>query len=314
MKVLTIVGPTRTGKTDLAMWLAQRFNGELVSCDSRQVYQGMDIGTGKSGGRDVTKEKGRWIIGGIPIYLHDVVKPDKLFSVSEYYNLVYEVLKDLFQKQKLPILVGGTGFYIKAVLDGIDTLGVSPSLELRSQLKNLPSEELYEKLVELDPQKAKSLNPSDRKNPRRLIRAIEIALTIQNTKFKMKKVKISRKLTIRPLIIGLSSDRKIIYQKADSWIDEILSGGLLDEVRTLLKKGYKDTIPMQGIIYKSTVDFIEGEFEFSYLKEKLKSEMHDYIRRQITWFKKDKRISWFDIESKDYQKKIENLVQTWLNE
>jgi len=307
MKLIVIVGPTRTGKTELALALAQKFNGEIVSCDSRQVYLGMDIGTGKSQEGKVIKEKGRWIAGDIPIYLYDVVAPNEEFSVALYDLLARKILQDILNRGKLPILVGGTGFYIKAILDGIETLQIHPDRKLRLQLENLSAVELFQKLGDINPEKAKNLNASDRKNPRRLIRAIEIALSKKTIE---KPVGL---LNIEFLLIGLKADPQILYQKADEWVEERLRQGLIEEVKKLLAKGYKNAVPMQGMIYKPTREFIGGEMTQEELKGKLKTQMHGFIRRQLTWFKKDKRIFWFDIANDDYQKKMENLVRTWLN-
>lgn len=312
-KILVICGPTATGKTDLALQFAKKFNGEIISADSRQVYQDMDIGTGKfSFGDEFRKFHGRWLLNGVWIHGYDLVKPDEQFTVADFVDFFEKTAIKIWQKGKLPILVGGTGFYIKAVLDGVDTLGISANWELRGELENLAVEQLQEKLKNLDPKKWEAMNESDRKNPRRLIRAIEIALS-KRAKIKNKKT-ISRKpLAINALIIGLIAPRNFLYKKTDLWVQERLEKGLIKEIEDLIKKGYKDTVPMQGIIYKSTVNFINGKSNFEGLKEKLKSQMHDYVKRQLTWFKKDKRIIWFDMTEENWKQKVEEKVRTWLN-
>lgn len=313
MRILVIEGPTRTGKTQLAIALAKKFSGELISADSRQVYMGMDIGTGKKPGRDEKEEivsgKGKWVIDGIPIYLYDVVKPDERFSVYQYLQIARSVLEMIRRKNKLPILVGGTGFYIKGLLDGIETLMIPPDQKLRSRLEKLPVHTLYQKLVVYDPKKAKGLNPSDRQNPRRLIRALEVA-----SSKKQREGVTHHPPRINSLIVGLTASRETLNKRADLWVEKIVEEGLISEVKTLLSHGYRNTPAIGSIIYRPTVDYLSGQLTEQELKEKLKNQMHSYIRRQITFFKKDKRILWFNIEEKNVKGKVANIVAKWLNE
>jgi tRNA dimethylallyltransferase len=315
-KILVICGPTATGKTDCGIKLAKKFDGELISADSRQVYIGMDIGTGKfSFGDKFKKFKGKWFLNDVWIHGYDLVEPDEQFSVADFVDFFQKTATKIWQKGKLPILVGGTGFYIKAVLDGIGTLGVPQDLRLRKRLENLGLEELQEKLRNFDPKKWKMMNESDRKNPRRLIRAIEIALSSQQPETRDQRIKTldAGGGRLDALLIGLSAPRNFLYQRTDHWVEERLKGGLIKETKNLIKKDYKDATCMQGIIYGSTIDFLDGKLTKLELDEKLKGEMHDYIRRQLTWFKKDKRIIWFDIRERNWQDRLEKLIQTWLN-
>src|SRR3989344_2658803 len=184
IKLLVICGPTATGKTSLALHLSEVFNGEIISADSRQVYRGMDIGTGKdlpvisNYQFPITNLKkqniGCYKIKGINVWGYDLVKPNEDFSVGQYIAIAENIIENIHDRKKLPIIVGGTGLYIKGIVDGIPTADIPKNMELRKSLENKDTSELYDNLVSLDPAKALSLNKSDSKNPRRLIRAIEV--------------------------------------------------------------------------------------------------------------------------------------------
>ncbi len=296
-KVLIICGPTATGKTGLGVKLAKEFNGELISADSRQVYQGMDIGTGKDHPKNVK------------INLIDVVKPDQEFSVSQYYHLVWKAMKKIWQKGKLPILVGGTGFYIKAVVDGLATKDIPPNPKVRQGMKEWPVNQLHQYLEKLDPIKAASLNKSDRANPRRLIRAIEIAIwKKENSAWQPEKHK-----TPSVLFIGLKTKYKQLYQKIDERVAQRIKMGAEKEARGLIKKGYSWDLPaMSSMGYIQWKPFFEGKATLKEIIERWQFDEHGYARRQMTWFKKDKRVHWFDINQKKWQDKITRLIGEWL--
>src|SRR3990167_5894141 len=176
-KELIIYGPTTTGKTALAIDLAKKYNGEIISADSRQVYKGLDIGTGKvSFDSKVEKHKGFWIVDDVKVYGFDLVKVGEQFTAADFLTFASTTMIRIIVAKKLPIVVGGTGFYIKALIEGIGSIGVKPDWQLRRKLEKLDTSTLYQKLLEIDQDRAKRLNDSDRKNPRRLIRAIEIVL------------------------------------------------------------------------------------------------------------------------------------------
>src|SRR3972149_6084922 len=174
--MLVIYGPTATGKTTLAIELAQKYNGELISADSRQVYRGLDIGTGKvSFTSKIGKHQGFWIVDDVKIHGFDLVNPGQRFSVADFLTFANSSIVQTIKLNKLPIIVGGTGFYIKALINGIGSIGIPLNPKLRQQLEKLSTTDLYQKLLEINPKRAQSMNDSDRKNPRRLIRAIEIS-------------------------------------------------------------------------------------------------------------------------------------------
>jgi len=298
-KLLVVCGPTATGKTSLAVKLAKEFNGELISADSRQVYQGMDVGTGK----DHPK--------GIKIHLIDVVKPNQEFSVSQYYRLAWQMIRKIWKKGKLPILVGGTGFYIKAVVDGIATKDIPPSPKIRQGMKEWTASQLCQYLENLDPIKAASLNQSDRQNPRRLIRAIEIAdWKKENPGWQPEKHK-------KPpvLFFGLKAKYKELYQKIDERVAQRVKIEAEKEVRDLVKRGYSWNLPaMNSMGYIQWKPYFEKKTTKKEVVKRWQFAEHAYARRQMTWFKKDKRINWFDISEKRWQDRIVKLVKQWLAE
>lgn len=298
-KLLVICGPTATGKTGLAVKLAKKFKGELISADSRQVYRGMDIGTGK----DHPK--------GMKIHLVDVVKPNQEFSVSQYYHLTWQAIREIWKKGKLPILVGGTGFYIKAVVDGLATKDIPPNSKIRQGMKGWSAKQLYQYLESLDSLKAASLNQSDRNNPRRLIRAIEIAdWRKENPGWQPKKHK-------KPpvLVIGLKAKYKELYQRIDKRVLQRVKMGAEKEVRDLIKRGYSWNLPaMSSMGYIQWRSYLERETTRDEVIKRWQFAEHAYARRQMTWFRKDKKILWFDISQKRWQDRVVKLVEKWLAE
>lgn len=303
-KILVICGPTATGKTTLGLHLARKFKGEIISADSRQVYRGMDIATGK----DIEKGKwvkGHWEVEGIPLWLLDVVEPNQEFSVALWIDLAQKKIKDLWQRGKLPLLVGGTGFYLKGLIDGIETLGVEADWELRMRLEDLSVEKLFDLLSRVDPVKAASLNTSDRQNPRRLIRAIEIA----NTKIE----KPLRKLEKTDCLwLGLRTSLEKLYKRIDSRVEERVEEGVEKEIKRLVEKGYSWSLPsMSALGYREWQAYFEGDVSKEEVIQKWKFDEHGYARRQMTWFKKEKRIKWFEIDSPRFKGEVEKLVKSW---
>lgn len=321
-KLLVICGPTAVGKTSLAVSLAKKFDAELISADSRQVYQGMDIVTGKDLSGKEKIEKRRVMVShsgtdyslvpykfhGVPLWMCDVVLPHQEFSVSHYQSLAGAVIQDIQKNNKLPIVVGGTGLYIRSMINPMETASVAPDLNLRKDLKEASLDELQIKLRNMDPEVFKNLNESDRKNPRRLIRKIEIC-------FSSKKLeKNSLKTDFDVLLIGLTSSLEKIYERIDARVDARMKSGALEEV-TYLQSTYGFDIPsMTGIGYREWREYFVKKPDQSMLNEciqRWKYDEHAYARRQMTWFRKEKDIHWFDIEDTGRQKKIEPLVSEW---
>ncbi|MBI2599244.1 tRNA (adenosine(37)-N6)-dimethylallyltransferase MiaA [Candidatus Curtissbacteria bacterium] len=309
--MLVIYGPTATGKTNLAIKLAKKFNGELISADSRQVLRGLDIGTGKvSFDVKVEKHKGFWIVDGIKIRGFDLANPGEPFSVADFLYHTSASMIQITKANKLPIIVGGTGFYIKAFIDGINSIGIPADQKLRSKLEKLSAAELYQNLKELDRKRAELMNQSDRQNPRRLIRAIEIALHNQ------KQVAGKRKQSTRNhlpatnyLLIGLTAPNNFLYSKVDKWLQTRLDRGLIEEVRSLLDQGIDpDWLDNLGLEYRWLTRYLKGQVARDIAVERLKGDIHNFTRRQKTWFKQFKRIKLFDITEKNWQDKLEKTL------
>lgn len=305
-KLLVICGPTATGKTGLAIHLAGKFNGEIVSADSKQVYKGLDIGTGKDVPSEAKKE-GYYEFGGIKIWGYDLVGPKEKFSVSKYVSFAQRKIDEILKRDKLPILVGGTGFYIKAIVDPISTVKIPRSEELRKNLADKSQEELFELLAQLDPIKAGGLNTSDKKNPRRLARAIEIA----TWRLGGQRLDVA-KSSYEALFIGLTAPKEVLFKRIGDRVKVRIEKGVEGEIRGLLGKGvvWEDQ-SMSSLGYRQWRDFFENKKPKAGVIKDWEQAERNYAKRQITWFKKEKRINWFDISIPRWRKKVEFMVKKW---
>ncbi len=298
-KLLVICGPTATGKTSLGIALARTLNGEIISADSRQVYKRMDIGTGKEWAKDVK------------IWGYDLVSPKSEYSVARFLIFAHKTISDIQKRGKLPILVGGTGLYIKAVIDGIATVAVPRNDGLRDKLKEKSAGELYESLSNLDSVKAGSLNSSDKKNPRRLIRAIEI---VQWKLSHGRKARLDSKVPAPDsiLFIGLTATKDFLDRRISERVKDRIKKGIKAEIKTLLKSGVNwDDQSMMSLGYRQWRDYFEGIMDESEVIREWEREEKKYARRQIVWWKNDKRIKWFDISSLEFPKNVEKLAEKW---
>ena len=330
-KLLVIVGPTAIGKTSLAIALAKKFNGEVISADSRQVYKGMDIGTGKDLSRNSKFQResrllfpnsklefrnlglGFYTVSGVRIWGYDLVEPKKDFSVAQYIKIVRVIIDDIFARGKLVILTGGTGLYIKALIDGIETVSIPPNPKLRKSLSEKTRDELFDTLAHIDPIKAASLNSSDRKNPRRLIRAIEIALQNSTAKRVILTPKLQKsKLDANTLFIGLTAPKEFLFNNIEKRVEERVRGGIKKEIEELLGKGvsWKDQ-SMSSLGYREWKSYFESNAADAEAIENWKKEENKYAKRQLTWFKRDKRIGWFDVTDAGWQRNVEFMVEKW---
>jgi len=313
-KLLIICGPTATGKTSLVISLAKKFNGEIVSADSRQVYQEMDIGTGKDLPKGAKMEFqnskiGFYTVEGIRLWGYDLVSPKDEFSVSKYLKFAGKTIADIEKHGKLPILVGGTGLYIKGVVDGIPTVDIPRNKKLRKNLEKYTADGLYEQLSQIDSIRAGSMNSSDKKNPRRLIRAIEVAIwQIDNSKKELSQ----KREVFDTLFIGLTAPTEILDARIGKRVEMRISNGFNEEVKNLINSGVDwNDQSMMSLGYRQWRDFVEGAVEESTAVSEWKKEERKYARRQMVWLKRDGRINWFDIRNGEYPKKVENLVKTW---
>lgn len=319
--VLVICGPTATGKTYWALKLAKKYKGEIISADSRQVYQGMDIGTGKElppgikYKRFFFKKHGYYVVEGIKVWGYDLVSPKEEYSVSEYYKVVERILQGIKKRNSLPILVGGTGLYIRSVVDGIPTAGIPKNEKLRKHLETKNTSELYDILAQLDSSKAASLNSSDRKNPRRLIRAIEIAQWRVGNVSKSKKAESKFRGLVekdKVLFIGLKLPKPELDRNIKTRVDKRIESGVEEEVRKLLKSGVKWNMQsMNSLGYKIWQGYFEGTKTKEKVVEKWITDEKNYAKRQMTWFKKDRRINWFDAGDNKFPDNMEKLIKRW---
>ena len=287
-KVIAIVGPTGSGKTAWARKLAHKFEGRVISVDSRQIYKGFDIGTNK----DKTFVQD----------LIDVVEPSKNFTLADYQKMANDVINKYLQMKTLPILAGGTGLYLNAILYGY----ISPelreeSLKLREKLEKLSEVEIFNQLQKLDVESAKKIDP---KNKRRLIRALEYVMLSQKSFVESQQ---KQKPKFDSLIIGIKTDRETLYSKIDARVEQMIKNGLVEEVRRLISKNRKDLPVFNTIGYREIIDYIDGRVELKEAIGKIKTNTHDYIRRQDTWFRKNKDIKWVT----DYAE-AEKLVEKFL--
>lgn len=306
--LVVIVGPTGTGKTSLAIKLSQKLAGEIVSADSRQVYRYLDIGTGKEpiGKKKVRLEKydGYWVQSGVVIWLYDIIDPDETFSAYDFAVAAKKTIHDLWARGKVPFLVGGTGFYSDLLLGRSPVAGVKPNLRLREQLEKLTTAELADQLEKLNPARREKIHPQNRQ---RLIRAIEVAQA-ESTESDFKPLAPSK-----TLYLGLTAPRPILYQRADDWAETILAGGLVKETEALLKQGFGNSRPLQGIIYRTVVELLDGKIDREQALERIQFDLHGYIRRQLTWFKRNPEINWLDITQEGFDRQAANLLSCSLD-
>jgi len=285
--LVAIVGPTAVGKSHLALRLAQDFNGEVVSADSRQVYRHMDIGTAKPSRQELSR---------VSHHLIDTVNPDDDFSLAQYQQLAYRAIDEIQQSNKLALLVGGSGLYVWAVLEGWGIPQVPPDPEFRRSLQEKldrgGAEELYQELVKVDPVAAQRI---DWRNTRRLIRVLEV---YRYGKAPFSQLQRKEAPPFSALIIGLTVDRTELYRRIDSRVDRMIEQGLVEEVRKLVNMGYDFNLPaMSGIGYKQIGMFLRGELTLESAIQQTKFETHRFVRQQYNWFRlKDDRIKWFAIQ------------------
>lgn len=310
-KLLVILGPTSTGKTDFGLKIAGKFNGEIVACDSRQVYKGLDIGTGKLPARfeEIEKGKGFWKIDHKKIWLYDVANPNTQYTVYDYVNDATKVVDDISKRKKLPIILAGTGLYLKALLEGFPNLSVPPNLNLRKKLQKLSLGNLQNRLKKINQKKWENMNNSDRGNQRRLIRALE--LEAGKTRGKKSLPRLSTGFSI--FKIGLIFPRQTLYQRIDARLVKRIRMGMLKEAEDLHGEGLSyDRMKQLGLEYRFLAQYLEGTIKnrkqlISILRQKIKN----YVRRQITWFKREQNVLWVDMSEIRQVKKVEREIKSW---
>ncbi|RJR26955.1 hypothetical protein C4561_04230 [candidate division WWE3 bacterium] len=284
-----IVGPTSSGKTSLALELAKVTEGVIISADSRQIYRGMDIGTGKlpvESDLDVIKGDSLWKLNGIEVWGYDLADPDEYFSAYDYAKFAWRKLEELGSTEKTTFIAGGTGFYAD-ILTGRSKLSeIKPDLELRKTLENESLENLQKKLMSLNPS---PMNISDTSNKVRLIRAIERELGPRDVDDPLPFPE------FKYVYIGLKAPNDFLYKRADDWLKKIWHNGLIEEVESLIESGYSGSPKLQGLIYKSVLAYLNSYMTEEDAQQRAIFDLHAYVRRQLTWFKRNKNIDWFDI-------------------
>ncbi|MBU5254828.1 tRNA (adenosine(37)-N6)-dimethylallyltransferase MiaA [Tissierella praeacuta] len=284
-----LIGPTAIGKTALSVELAKRINGEIISADSMQIYKYMNIGSAK-----ITKEE----MENIPHHLIDIIFPNEDFTVADFKNNAVKLIKDINNRGKLPIVAGGTGLYINSLVYNLNFTQVAPNEEIRVKLESLGdkhgNEYLHQELEKIDIESAEKISVNDRK---RIIRAIEIfeitgkPMSEHNKNFRVPVEDYNL------VMIGLNMDRKELYNRINLRVDIMIEEGLVEEVNNLLKMGYnKELVSMQGIGYKEILMYLEGNISLEKSIELIKQGSRNYAKRQLTWFRRDNRIKWVNVD------------------
>ena len=295
-KLIVILGPTASGKSELGLKLAKKFNGEIVSADSRQVYKGMDIGTAKP-----TKKERKEILH----YLIDIKNPNQIYTVWQYKQEAIKAINKIVKKGKNPFLVGGTGLYLKAVIENLEIPRVKPdwklrkSLELKIKTRGLKS--LYDELIKIDPEAAYIV---DSQNPRRIIRALEVAI---KTKRPFSQQRKKGESLFDVLEIGLSVSEEELKEKIEKRVNKMMKTRLVNEVKNLIKIYDKNLPTFDAIGYREIIDYLNKKFSLAEAIKKIKKNTWHFAKRQMTWFKKDERIIWI----KSY-KEAERLTKEFL--
>lgn len=298
-KVLVIVGPTAVGKSDLGVYLAKKFNGEIISGDSIQVYKGLDIGSGK-----VTEEE----MDNIPHYNIDVLEPNEKMSVALFQKTARFLINEITTRGKLPIIVGGTGLYIKACLYDYEFLSENDELDY-SEFDNYTNEMLYEYLTEHDPKILESIHVNNRK---RLLRA---AALVKSGSSKSENIENQKhELIYDALIVGCTCERDILHQRINQRVDKMIEKGLESEIKGLLEREITfDDLSMQGIGYKEWKDyFISKTKNLEETINSIKTHSRQFAKRQYTWFNNQMDVKYFDILDDDYLDGVSRYVEDWL--
>ncbi len=294
--LIAILGPTAVGKSALALKLAQEFHGEIVSADSRLVYRGMDIGTAKP-----TVNEQRLVLH----HLIDLVDPDEPFTLAEYQHLAYATIAEIHRRGNIPFLVGGTGLYVRAVLEGLSIPRIKPNLQRRAELERIDAPLLYARLQQLDPVAASRIDP---KNKRRVIRAIEVSEAAGTPISELQKVDAPN---YRVLRIGLTMPRDQLYERINLRVDQMIANGLIAEVQSLLDRGYSADLPaMSGLGYRQMAAYLQGKTSREEAIRVLKRDTRRFVHHQYSWFRlSDERIQWFDLSELPYARIRETVEQ-----
>lgn len=296
-KVLFVLGPTAVGKTEISIKLAKEFNGEIISCDSVQIFKGLDIGSAK-----VKKEE----MKGVSHHLIDIVSPNESFTAFDMTEAIKEKIKEITSRGHLPIVVGGTSLYVKSLILGYNYGGVGIDAEYRNELNRILEKDGLEKLCEmLKNEDESAFDKIDKHNPLRVIRALEIA--------HLKGEKKTAKKTLNPLTFALILDRQKLYDRINKRVDIMLKDGLVEEVKTLLEAGVKeDSQSMHAIGYKEVISFLKGEISYERMVDLIKQHSRNYAKRQLTFLRGMEEVNYVDVEDKDNVDSMLEKIKRWL--
>lgn len=299
--VIVIVGPTASGKTSLSIELAKKINGEIVSCDSMQIYKDMNIGTAKPSQKEQA---------GIKHYMLDCVSPEVRFSVSEYKKEAIKSIEEILSKGKTPIVVGGTGLYVDSLIYGIEFQEIPFDIEYRKQLEEKAKQEdglkeLYNLACEIDPEAMKIISINDKK---RIIRILEIYKHTGKNKTEQNKESLKNGVPYNYKVFAINWEREKLYERINKRVDIMLEQGLVEEVKCIISKYKTFPTAMQGLGYKEVVEYLEGKLTKEEMIEKIKQETRRYAKRQLTWFRKNKNTVWINGED-SIEKNIEIIMR-----
>jgi tRNA dimethylallyltransferase len=301
--LVVLLGPTAVGKTELSLRLCEQFGGEVVSADSRQIYRGMDIGTAKA----TPPEQAR-----VPHHMLDLCAPDQVLTVAEYQQLAYAAIDEIHRRGRVPFLVGGSALYVRAVTAGLRIPEVPPDPALRAQLEEDLArdglEPLVARLQRIDPATAAQI---DLRNPRRVLRALEIVLITGQSKVTLEG---ASPPPYRMLQLALTRERGALHRRIDARVEQMVAEGLVEETKRLLAAGYAPTLPaMTSLGYREIIAYLEGSMTLGQAVERIQIETHRFVRHQMTWFRKLPGLQWFDMDVVDAGA-IERFTGQWLED
>lgn len=303
-KLFILVGPTAVGKTAVSVELARKLNGEIISADSMQIYKYMDIGTAK-----ITKDE----MKSVPHYMIDIISPDEAFSVSNYKDMTSEYITDISNRNKLPIVVGGTGLYINSLTYNLNFASVAPDEEIRMELEELGdsygNEYLHNMLLKVDMESGNRISIKDRK---RIIRALEIYRITGKTMTEYNKDFRNYNDDYELSMVCLTMDREKLYERVNKRVDIMIEQGLIEEVESILKMGYdKNLVSLQGIGYKEVIQYLDNVISLDEAIDKIKQGSRNYAKRQLTWFRRDNRIKWIDVDDFKSVDELSNVIKDY---
>ncbi len=301
--VIAIVGPTGSGKTACALELAKSLGSEIISADSRQIYRELDIATAKP---SIAQRQ------GIVHHFLDIIEPSQEYSVAEFAQQAKAVIENLFLQGKTPIVAGGTGLYFRILLENYEMPKVAPNKELRAELEKIAEEKgvetLYKMLLAIDPESAKKMHPN---NTVKIIRAIEVSKTLEVPMSQAQKKKDIPDYNV--LWLGLNSDdRQFLYDRTDSRVDKMIDDGLENEARLLLEKYGRIPSLLNTIAYQEFIEYFDGILPYDECVKKIKQNTRRYVKRQLTWFRRNKEINWFDVDDEDCLGKLCDFVVEYM--